>query len=77
MNGLVKVGWDCTQIFKNISSALLEDKFEDVEGSIELLRGLIDEKDENLAPSVTHNLKILLRCLMSIEVPIEVKEQIF
>ena len=42
MNGLVKVGWDCTQILKDAHNAILDDKFEEVEGSIELLRGLID-----------------------------------
>ncbi len=42
MNGLVKVGWDCSQILKDINSAILDDRLEDVEGSVELLRGLID-----------------------------------
>jgi len=77
MNGLVKVGWDCNQILKDINSAILDDKYEDVEGSIELLRGLIDERDENVAPAVTQNIKTLLRVLMSYHVNIEVKEQIF
>ena len=45
MNGLVKVGWDCNQILKDINNAILDDKYEDVECSIELLRGLIDERD--------------------------------
>ena len=42
-----------------------------------MLRGLIDERDENLAPSVTKQIKSLLRVLMSLEVAIETKEQVF
>jgi ABC-type branched-subunit amino acid transport system ATPase component len=42
-----------------------------------LLRGLIDERDETLAPAVTQNIKVFLRVLMCNEVTIEVKEQIF
>ena len=42
MNGLVKVGWDCAQILREINEAILDDKLEDVEGGVELLRGLID-----------------------------------
>lgn len=38
---------------------------------------MIDERDENLAPAVTQNIKALLRVVMSLEVNIEVKEQIF
>ena len=34
MNGLVKVGWDCAQILKDINSAILDDRLDDVEGSI-------------------------------------------
>ena len=34
MNGLVKVGWDCSQILKDISAAILDDRLEDVEGSV-------------------------------------------
>lgn len=64
MNGLVKVGWDCTQILKDIHSAILDDRYEDVEGAVELLRGLIDERDETLAPAVTQNIKVFLRVLM-------------
>jgi hypothetical protein len=45
MNGLVKVGWDCSQILREINTAILDDRLEDVEGSVELLRGLIDERD--------------------------------
>jgi hypothetical protein len=30
MNGLVKVGWDCSQILKDINSALLDERYEDV-----------------------------------------------
>lgn len=45
MNGLVKVGWDCNQILKDINSAILDEKYENVESSVELLRGLIDERD--------------------------------
>ena len=26
MNGLVKVGWDCSQILKEINTSILEDK---------------------------------------------------
>jgi ABC-type branched-subunit amino acid transport system ATPase component len=44
---------------------------------VELLRGLIDERDETLAPAVTQNLRALLRVLMANEVAIEIKEQIF
>ena len=64
MNGLVKVGWDCNQILRDINNSSLDDKYDEVEGSIELLRGLIDERDENVAPAVTHNIKALLRVLM-------------
>ena len=77
MNGLVKVGWDCAQILREINAAILEDRLEDVEGSVELLRGLIDEREETLAPAVTQNVKALLRVLMSVEVSMEIKEQIF
>lgn len=45
MNGLVKVGWDCNSILVDINSSILEDKIEEVEGSVELLRGLIDERE--------------------------------
>ena len=38
---------------------------------------MIDERDENLAPSVTQNIKVLLRVLMSTEVVHEVKEHVF
>lgn len=70
MNGLVKVGWDCNQILKDINNAILDDKYEDVESSVELLRGLIDERDETLSPAVTQNIKVLLRVLMSIDISI-------
>lgn len=30
MNGLVKVGWDCNQILKDINSAILDEKYENV-----------------------------------------------
>ena len=30
MNGLVKVGWDCQQILKEIDQAILDDKIEEV-----------------------------------------------
>ena len=40
---------------------------------MELLRGLIDERDEHLAPSVTQNIKVLLRVLMSTDISYEVK----
>lgn len=76
-SGLVKVGWDCNQILREINNAILEDKLEDVEGSVELLRGLIDERDETLAPAITQNIKALLRVLMSNDISIEIKEQIF
>jgi hypothetical protein len=77
MNGLVKVGWDCNQILSDIGNAILDEKLEEVEASVELLRGLIDERDETMAPAVSKNIKALLRVLMSTEVSIEVKEQIF
>ncbi len=40
---------------------------------MELLRGLIDERDENLSPAVTQNIRAFIRVLMSTEVNIEVK----
>jgi len=70
MNGLVKVGWDCHRILSDISNGILEDKIEEVEASVELLRGLIDERDETLAPAVTKHIRTLLRVLMSTELPI-------
>lgn len=30
MNGLVKVGWDCSQILKDINNAILDEKYENV-----------------------------------------------
>ena len=45
MHGLVKVGWDCQRILDDMHAALLDERIEDVEGSVELLRGLIDERD--------------------------------
>lgn len=50
---------------------------EDLESAVELLRGLIDERDENLAPAVTQNIQPLLRVIMSNDVNIEIKEEIF
>ena len=46
---------------------------EDLESAVELLRGLIDERDENLAPAVTQNIQPLLRVIMSNDVNIEIK----
>lgn len=45
MTGLVKVGWDCNEIVSEIEEAVLEDRVEDIENSLDLLRGLMDEKD--------------------------------
>jgi hypothetical protein len=45
MTGLVKVGWDCNEILNEIEEAVLDDRTDEVENALDLLRGLMDEKD--------------------------------
>ena len=76
MTGLVKVGWDCGEIISEIEEAVLEDRCEDVENSIDLLRGLIDEREENMIVSVRDRLNTFIRVLLSTEISIDIKEQV-
>lgn len=48
MNGLVKVGWDCRVIINQIIDGIANDSIEDVEIGIDLIRGLVDEREETL-----------------------------
>ncbi len=75
MTGLVKVGWDCNQIVSEIEEAVLEDRVEDIENSLDLLRGLMDEKDENMITHVRDRVGVFLKIVMSSEVSVQIKEQ--
>lgn len=44
MIGLVKVGWDCNEILNELEESILDEKIEEIENSVDLLRGLVDEK---------------------------------
>lgn len=76
MSGLVKVGWDVNQIIHELHHAILNDKVEDVESSLELLRGLADERDDSLIDAVAENLSVFVCVLLSAEVSIDIKEQV-
>jgi hypothetical protein len=42
MTGLVKVGWDCQRIITNLENAVSEEEIDTIQGSVDLLRGLVD-----------------------------------
>lgn len=42
MTGLVKVGWDCNEIVRQLKEALDKENMEDLEMNMELIRGLTD-----------------------------------
>ena len=70
MTGLVKVGWDCNEIINEIEEAVLDDRCEDIENSIDLLRGLIDEREENMINNVRERVDVFIKLLLSTEVSI-------
>lgn len=53
-----------------IEEAVLEDRVEDIENSLDLLRGLMDEKDENMITHVRDRVGVFLKIVMSSEVSV-------
>jgi hypothetical protein len=45
MTGLVKVGWDCNEIVRQLREGLESDSPEDIDVAVDMIRGLIDEQD--------------------------------
>lgn len=48
MTGLVKVGWDCRVIVKQIIEGIDSEAIEDVQIGVDLIRGLVNEREESL-----------------------------
>jgi hypothetical protein len=42
MTGLVRVGWDCNEIVRQIQEGLDNDNTEEIEIGVDLIRGLVD-----------------------------------
>ena len=45
MSGLVKVGWNCEVIVRQISDGIINDNMEDIEVGVDLIKGLVDERE--------------------------------
>mgnify|MGYP000980942091 CR=1 FL=1 len=56
MTGLVKVGWDCNEIVRQMREGLETENIEDIEMGIDMIRGLIVERDENVGGVIVANL---------------------
>lgn len=48
----------------------MDDKVEEVESSLDLLRGLMDEKDENMITYVRDRVNVFLKIIMSSEMTV-------
>lgn len=72
MTGLVKVGWDCNEIIRQIREGLDNENHEDIEMGVDMIRGLIEEQDENVGGTVVANLETFVK-LYAVAVP-EVRE---
>ncbi len=62
---------------RDLDTALLNDKIEEVEMRIELLKGLTDEREDSLSQIIVEHIKVLNRALLYTDLSIEYKEQIF
>lgn len=65
MTGLVKVGWDCKVIISQIADGIVADNVEDVEIGVDLIRGLVDEREETLEDIVIDNLDVFAKLFVS------------
>lgn len=45
-SSLTNVGWDCTKLIDHIEDYLDKDSYEDLETGIDLLKSLVEEKEE-------------------------------
>ena len=76
MIGLVKVGWDCNEILNELEESVLDDRLDEIENSVDLLRGLVDEKEENMVNNVRERVNVFIMLLLSPEVSLDLKEQV-
>lgn len=65
MTGLVKVGWDCNEIIRQIREGLENDNTEDIDMGVDMIRGLIDEQDENVGGIIVGNLETFVKLFAS------------
>lgn len=45
-SSLTNVGWDCTKLIDHIEDYLDKDSYEDLETGIDILKSLVEEKEE-------------------------------
>lgn len=58
-----------------MEDAVIDDRLEEVEGGLDLLRGLMDERDEGMVNGVKERVGVFIKILISQEMSIEIKEQ--
>lgn len=63
-SSLTNIGWDCTRLINHIEEYLEKDSLEDLETGIDLLKTLVEEKEEICEELVISKIEFFARLLL-------------